>query len=394
MKSNVAIIGVGRTLFGEHYEKDPEDLIEEAWIKASTDGIKISTKDLEAIYSSNYLLMPTNKIALPEGLLSEITGSHIPMESSKSFSSAFQMACNAIASGEQRVVLVGGVEKMTDRLDKIKDDMMMLGDSLSYNAGCTPETAHEFMLRYYLKKHNISGDSLGKFNHALALIPVKNHENATKNPNAQYPRKITVDQVLNARKEAQKPLGLYDFPPVSDGAAALILTSPELAESYTNKPVYVKSRAAATDFLTFTSRRERAGFISTQKAIECALVKSGVKIEDIGLAEICDQSSIVEMISLEDLGFSEKGKAWMDVYDSLSQSKSYQFKGRSLFVNTNGGLKADGNPLGATGGAQIYEIVRQFRGNAENQVGGLTYALNLEFEGFGTKARANIFGRD
>jgi len=393
MKSNVAIVSVGRTSFAEHYEKNPDDLIEEAWLRASA-GVSITSKDLDAIFASSCLLMPTNKTEIPEGILSELTGSHVPIEKARSFSSAFQTARNALLSNNYRMVLVGGVEKMTDRWDKIKDDLMTLEDTSSYYAGFTPETNHELMLRYYLKANGICGENLDKFNRALAMIPVKNHGNATNNKNAQYQRKITVEQVLNSRKEARKPLGLYDFAPVTDGAAALILATPEVAKSYTDKPIYVKGCGCATDFLTFTSRAEKTGFISTQIAIENALRKAQITREELQIAELPDQSSLVEMVSLEDLGLFKKGEGWRGVYDSLGKGASYQVNGRELFVNTNGGLKADGNPLGATGGAQIYEIVKQLRCEAENQVSGATNGLNLEFEGFGTKAYVNIFGRE
>jgi acetyl-CoA acetyltransferase len=251
------------------------------------------------------------------------------------------------------------------------------------------------MLRYYLKKHGISDKcSLEKFNEALALIPVKNHLHAMKNENAQYHRKITIEQVLNARKEARKPLGLYDYAPVSDGATALILATPEVAKRHVDKPVYVKGFSSATDYLTFTSRDENTGFVSTQIAMEEALKKARISRDDVQIAEVYDQSSLLEMISLEDLGFSQKGKGWEDVHNSLTKGNSYQFNGRKLHVNTNGGLKADGNPLGATGGAQIYEIFKQLKGESGNQVEEVKYGLNLELEGFGTKAYVNIFGVD
>jgi acetyl-CoA C-acetyltransferase len=393
MRSDVAIVGTGRTSFGEHYEKDPDHIVEESWLRASA-GVGIVSKDLEAIFSSSCLITPTNKTLLPEGNLSELTKLHVPMENDKSFSSAFHAAYNSIVSGEYGLVLVGGFEKMTDRWDKIRDDLMMLEDPLSYHAGLTSESNHEFMLRYYLKENGISGESLEKFNRALALIPVKNHLHATNNPNAQYPRKITVEQVLNARKEARKPLGLYDFAPISDGATALILATPEIAKRYSGKPVYVKGCSSATDFITFTSRDEKTSFIATRIAMENALRKAGIKREDIKVAELYDQSSLIEMISLEDLGFSKKGEGWKDVHNSLTKGNSYQLNGRELFVNTNGGLKADGNPLGATGGAQFYEIIKQLRGEAVNQVSEARYGLVSEIEGFGTKSYVTILGRD
>ena len=398
MQNRPAIIAVGRTRFGEHYEKEPERLIEEAWLNASEEA-KIERKDLEAGYFSDYFLPITNKLGLEEGFLSELTELHVPMEVTRSFSSALMNACNAIQAGRYNVVLVGGMEKMTDRWDKIRDDLMLLEDPWSYYAGCTPEANHELMLRAYVKKYGITGESLEKLNIALAQISVKNHLNAMKNEYAQYRRKITVDQVLKARKSVKRPLGLYDFAPISDGAAALILADEETAKKFTDDPVYILGSSSATDYLTFSARDSLTNFLVSEIAMKNALKTAGIELWDIQILELYDQSTLMEMISLEDLGFCERGKAWMHVYESCQDYKGYyQIDGRKLFVNVNGGLKADGNPLGATGGAQIYEVFKQLKGKAgERQVkadGELKYGCVLELEGFGTKGYVHILGRD
>ncbi|HVP27072.1 MAG TPA: hypothetical protein VMT26_05335, partial [Candidatus Bathyarchaeia archaeon] len=113
MQSRPVIVSVGRTKFGEHYEKEPERLIEEAWLKASAEE-SIERKDLEACYLSDYFLPITNKLGLEEGFLSELTELHVPMEVTRSFSSALSNACNAIRAGRYNMALVGGIEKMTD----------------------------------------------------------------------------------------------------------------------------------------------------------------------------------------------------------------------------------------------------------------------------------------
>ena len=392
------IIGVGRTKFGEHYEMEPEKLIEEAWLKAS-ESAGIERKDLDAFYTSDYFLQITNKIGIEEGFLSELSELHVPMEKMRSFSSALLNACHAVQSGKHKIVLVGGVEKMTDRWDKIRDDLMLLEDPWSYYAGCTPEANHELMLRGYLKKYEISGEMLEKFNTAVAQISVKNHHHATKNEYAQFQREISVDMVLKERFKARRPLGLYDFAPISDGSTALILADSELAKTHSNIPVYVVGSSSATDYITFPSREDRTSFIASEIAMEKALKMANIKVNDIQIAELYDQSTLLEMISLEDLGFSEKGKAWVDVYNSCQEYNGYyEINGKELFVNTNGGLKADGNPLGATGGAQIFEIVKQLKGEAGNRQvdvdGDLMFGCTLELEGFGTKAYVHILRSD
>jgi len=398
MQNRPSIISVGRTKFGEHYEKQPERLIEEAWLKASQ-GAGIERKDLEACYLSDYFLPITNKLGLEEGFLSELTELHVPMEVTRSFSSALLNACNAIQAGRYNTVLVGGIEKMTDRWDKIRDDLMLLEDPWSYYAGCTPEANHELMLRAYTKKYGITGEKLEKLNIALAQISVKNHLHATKNEHAQYRRKITVEQVLKARKNARKPLGLYDYAPISDGATALILTNEKIAKKFTDEPVYILSSSSATDYLTFPAREHMTRFWVSEIAMKTALAMAGISLWDIQIIEVYDQSTVMEMISLEDLGFCERGKAWTSIYESCQNYRGYyEIKGNKLFVNMNGGLKADGNPLGATGGAQIFEVFKQLRGEAgERQVKidkETKYGCVLELVGFGTKGYVYILGRD
>jgi acetyl-CoA C-acetyltransferase len=389
LQNRPAIVAVGRTKFGEHYGKEPEKLIEEAWLAASRE-CKMERRALEACYLSDCFLPITNKLGLEEGFLSELTELHVPMEVTRSVSAALLSACYAIQAGVYNTVLVGGIEKMTDRWGKIRDDLMLLEDPWSYYAGGTPEVNHELMLRAYIRKYSVTGADLEKLNTALAQISVKNHANATKNEYAQYRRAITVEQVLKARETARKPLGLYDFAPVSDGASALILTSETVAKKLTTKPVYVSGCASATDYLDYSARADLTRFIAVKIAMENALKMAQVNRQDIQVAELYDQSTVMEMVSLEDMGFCEAGTAWQSIYESCRDYKGYyDFGGQKLFTNLNGGLKADGNPLGATGGAQLFEVVKQLHGEAgERQVNADApprCGCTLEMEGFGTK---------
>jgi acetyl-CoA C-acetyltransferase len=399
MQNRPAIVAVGRTKFGEHYGKQPEKLIEEAWLAASQE-CDIERRDLEACYLSDCFLPITNKLGLEEGFLSELTELHVPMEVTRSVSAALLTACHAIRAGTYSTVLVGGIEKMTDRWDKIRDDLMLLEDPWSYYAGGTPEANHELMLRAYTKKYGISGENLKKLQVALAEISVKNHAQATKNEYAQFQKKITIEHVLSAREAAHKPLGLYDFAPISDGASALILTNEENAEKITEKPVYVLACASATDYLTFPMRDDLTHFTATRIAMKNASKMAKVMPQDLRLVEVYDQSTVMEMVSMEDMGFCEPGTAWKSIRGNCEDYEGYyEVNGKKIFVNKNGGLKADGNPLGATGGAQIFEVFRQVRGEAgERQISfeqaAAPTGCTLEFEGFGTKAYVSILGKD
>jgi acetyl-CoA acetyltransferase len=396
MQNRPAIVAVGRTKFGEHYGKEPEKLIEEAWLAASNE-CSIERKDLQACYMSDCFLPITNKLGLEEGFLSELTELHVPMEITRSFSAALMTACHAIQAGVYDTVLVGGIEKMSDRLDKIRDDLMLLDDPWSYYAGGTPESNHELMMRAYIKKHGITGQELEKLDLALAQVAVKNHANATKNKYAQFQRKITIDQVRNARRAANKPLGLYDFAPISDGATAVILTSETVAKKKTDRPVYVLACGTATDYLSYSTREDLSRFLAAELAMKSATQTAKIQASELQLLELNDQSTMMEMVSLEDLGLCARGTAYKSIYQSYADNHLYyEIGGKPVYVNTNGGLKADGNPLGATGGAQIFELFRQLRGEAtDRQVnieGGLKHAAAVEFEGFGTKAYVSILG--
>jgi acetyl-CoA C-acetyltransferase len=396
MQNRPAIVAVGRTKFGEHYGKKPEKLIEEAWLAASQE-CDLERRDLEACYLSDCFLPITNKLGLEEGFLSELTELHVPMEVTRSVSASLLTACHAIQAGAYNTVLVGGIEKMTDRWDKIRDDLMLLEDPWSYYAGGTPEANHELMLRAYIKKYGITGKNIEKIKLALAEVAVKNHAHALKNEYAQFKRKITVEHVLSAREAVHKPLGRYDFAPISDGASALILTNENTAKTLTDKPVYVLGCSSATDYLNFPTRDDLTHFAATRIAMKNALKMAGKTPQDIPIAEVYDQSTVMELVSLEDLGFCEPGTAWKSIRgECKSYEGYYEVSGGKLFVNKNGGLKADGNPLGATGGAQIFEIYRQLRGEAgERQIPEpASTGCTLEFEGFGTKAYVSIFGRD
>jgi acetyl-CoA C-acetyltransferase len=396
MQNRPAIVAVGRTKFGEHYGKEPEKLIEEAWLAASRE-CNMERRNLQACYMSDCFLPITNKLGLEEGFLSELTELHVPMEVTRSFSAALKTACNAIQAGVYDTVLVGGIEKMTDRWDKIRDDLMLLDDPWSYYAGGTPESNHELMMRAYIHKHGIKGQDLENLNIALAQVSVKNHANGAKNKYAQFQRKITIDQVINARKSAHKPLGLYDFAPISDGATALILTSEAIANKMTNRPVFVLASGSATDYLNYSAREDLSRFVAAELAMKSAIQTAKVAPSDLQLLELNDQSTMMEMVTLEDIGLCPPGTAWKNIYQSYTNNQlHYEIGGKPVYVNTNGGLKADGNPLGATGGAQVFEIFRQIRGEAEdrqiNFTGCPKYGAAVEFEGFGTKAYVSILG--
>ena len=396
MPIKTAIIGVGRTAFGEHYEENPEELIEKAGLKA-LQSANIERKELDAIMISDYFLQVTNKIGLEEGFISELLDLNIPMETLRSFSSALNTAANAIEAGRYKIVMVGGVEKMTDRLDKIKDNLMTLIDSWSYYSGGTTEAIHEIMLREYIKKHRLNKEKKEKLMESLAYISHKNHEYGAKNPNAHfYRRRAEMERVIKARRNSL--LGLYDFAPYSDGATAIVITNMRTAKKIAEKGLTLEGRGSATGHISYFTRKEKAKFKSTEEAARRAFQEAKINKAKITLAELYDQSTLMELIALENLGFCREGRAWSMIQESIKENKyTYNINGKEIYTNTNGGLKADGNPLGATGGAQIHEVYHQLLEEAGTRQIPIEdedpYALTIEHEGFGTKTYVQILRR-
>lgn len=396
----IAIVGVGRTKFGELFERQPEELIEEAGLMA-LESAGVEKKELDACFLADYFLPLTNKIGVEEGMLAEMLGMNIPMEKFRSFNGALANAANALELQKYDIVLVGGLEKMTDRLDKIRDDLMILEDPWSFHAGATPEANHELLAKEYMKP--LSAEERNGFLRALGWISVKNHGNALKNEYAHFRRRISLEDVLRARNKG-RILGTYDFAPISDGAAALIATRPEVANCFDEK-IYLVASGSATDYLSYHAREERNSLRAVRMACARALDQfknlvgeaHAKPLSEIKVVETYDQSTLLELLSLEDLGFVERGKAWKTVLESLEGVNKFPAPYRTevgeVYFNTNGGLKADGNPLGATGGAQVFEIFRQLTRRAGDMQVDAEYALSLELEGFGTKAYVNIFSK-
>jgi len=399
-----AIIGAGRSSFGEQWYKDPENLVMEAGIRAmeSVDS-GLRRRDIQACYLGSFLYQATNKLSLLPGYMSRELGINIPMSTTEaacaSGGSAFYNACMAIKSGKYDVVLVGGFEKMTDRVSKIVDDLMFAADPHEFDAGFTFAGLYATMMARYIHDY---GQGQRRCIEALAQIACKNHHHAIDNEYAQYRREISVDDVLKSQPIAD-PIRLLHCSPISDGAAAVLLTRPDLAKKYTDTPIYVTGSQQATDDVSLFTRASLTGIKATRLAVGMALKETGLSMEDIQIAEVHDCFTIEEALFLEDSGFYEVGKAWEGIYESYESNKGskhipYVKDGASLIVNAGGGLKADGHPVGATGVRQIYECFKQLRKEAgKNQVevdGDLNLALTHNIGGTGGIAVVHILARD
>ena len=221
----------------------------------------------------------------------------------------------------------------------------------------------------------------------MAKVAVKNHHNATLNPIAQFSREITVEDVLNSPMIAD-PLTLLDCSPITDGAAAMILCKAELAKKYTDNPVYIIGSGQASDTLALHSRKSLTTLEATVKAAREAYKQAGINPEDVDLAEVHDCFTIAEIVAIEDLGFCKKGEG-----GKLVEEGATEIGGR-IPINTSGGLKAVGHPVGATGIKQAIEIVLQLRGEAgKRQVEDAEIGLTHNVGGSGATAVVHIFSR-
>ena len=369
-KPIAAIVGAGRSKFGELWYDSPEKLL----LSAGLDSIEsvdkgLHRKDIQACFFGSFLYQITNKLGLIPGYMSRELGLNIPITMTEaacaSGGSALFNACLAIKSGRYDTVLVGGFEKMTDRTDKISDDLMFAADPREFDAGFTFPGLYSSMMSRYIHEY---GDDKEKALDAMAMVSSKNHHHAMGNEYAHFRREFTVD-AIKASTLVADPIRLLHCSPVSDGAASLIVTSPEKARELTDTPIYITSSQLATDTVSLYTRDSLTSIMATKIATNAAMKESGLTISDIPIAEVHDCFTIEEIIFLEDSGFYKKGEAWKGVYESYNEHKDskhvpYVNGSNELIVNPGGGLKADGHPVGATGVRQAYEIFKQLRGEA------------------------------
>ncbi len=384
---DVAIVGIGMTKFGEHWKNGLKELITEAGIKAVEDA-GISGKDIQLIVggsmSSGMFVGQEHTGALFTDYLGLNPIPAIRTEAACASSSvALSTGVMAIQSGKYDCVVVGGVEKMTDVYGNLATTALAGAMDRDNEAhfGLTFPGVYALMAQRHMHQYGTTREQ-------IASVAVKNHENAMHNPNAQFHRKITVDDVLKSPLVAD-PLRLLDCSPIADGAAALIIVPAEHAKKYTDTPIYIRASSQASDTLGLYMRPDVTTVGATISAAQNAYRQAGLKPGKIDFAEVHDCFTINEIISTEDLGFCRKGEG-----GSLVQSGETKIGGR-IPVNPSGGLKAKGHPVGATGAAQIAEVVEQLRGNAGGrQVSGAENGLAHNVGGSGSTVVVHILSRN
>lgn len=377
----VQIVGASSSKFGELWAVSPRDLVFETVTEAVDDaGIKLS--EIDAIYVGNML---SGILGNQENLgpfFAEEFNLQVPAfkveGACASGGLAFHNAYLAIKSGLYRKVMVIGVEKMTDhKPEEVSSALMGAGSDGERLSGITFPGLYAIIARVHMKEYGTTEEE-------LASVAVKNHYHGSLNPKAQFRKPISIEKVLNSSYIAD-PLKLLDCSPISDGASVVILSSDDGKKN--KNPITIAASTVATDSLGLNGRKDLTSLNSAYLAAKKAYSLAGISAADIDVAEVHDCFTIAEILALEDLGFFSKGKAGRAI---LKGELTLGTKNK-LVVNTSGGLKACGHPVGATGVKQIVEIVEQLRVKAINrQVENPKYGLTHNVGGSGAVAVINI----
>ena len=358
---DVAVIGVGITKFGELWDKSFRQLIAEAGSQAIIDS-GISGTEIDALYVGS---MSAGRFVGQEhvgALVADASGlslMHIPsirVESAcASGGLAFRQGYFSVASGMNDIVVIGGIEKMTDVVGTEASNILATGLDQEWEAffGATFPGIYAMIATRHMH-------DFGTTREQLAQVAVKNHANGALNPYAQFKREMKLESILNAPMVAS-PLGMLDCSPVSDGAATLILCAAEKAKKYIDKPVKIIGSGQASDTLPLHGRNDICTFESTTYAARMAYKRANIEPSKIDVAEVHDCFTIAEILAIEDLGFVKKGDGGKAIDNKITTLDG------KIPVNPSGGLKAKGHPVGATGVAQIAEIVLQLRGDADKR---------------------------
>ncbi len=392
MARKVAIAAASMTKFGNLIDKSLMDLLVEPSEQA-INSAGVDRKKISSVYVSNVLgEISSRQISVATALADYLGIADVAAERIEngpaSGASAVRYGYMEIASGNADVVLVAGAEKMRTAPTDVVTDLvsMMSHPEEEYPAGATMPALAAIFARLYMQKYSVKPEH-------LAMVAVKNHSNAMKNPYAHLRKEITIEQLLGPGSESfnpyvAEPLRLYDASPISDGGAAVLLMDLDTALSYTDRPVLIDGIGEATDALALQDRDDPTELRAVRRAAEKAYRMAGIGPDRIDVAELHDAFTVLELAISEEVGFFKKGEAKEAVERGETSING------SRPVNTSGGLKARGHPLGATGLAQIVEIFWQLRGEAgERQVRKAEYGLTVNMGGFGSNAVSIVLRR-
>jgi len=380
---SVAVVGIGKTPFGAFPDRDLRSLAVEAVENALRDAT-VDPKQVEAFYLGNFAgpsFVGQNHLAPYVGMAAGFEG--IPCtrfeDACASSGAAFFHAWQSVAAGVYDIVVVGGVEKMTSQTTpKVAEILAGAGDMAGEGrAGATFPALFAMIARRHMHQ-------FGTTREQLAAVAVKNHANGAKNPLAHMRKIVTMQQVL-AGKPISDPLTVYDCSLVSDGATAVVIVPLEHAARFNPRFAKVLAVTQTSDHVALDHKSDITLFPAVKAAGEKAYKMAGLSPKQIDLAELHDCFTIAEIIASEDLGFTTKGQG-----GPFAASGATAIGGQ-IPINTSGGLKSKGHPVGATGVGQLCDIVMQLRGDAgERQVAKHNIGLAQNLGGSGATCVVTI----
>lgn len=383
--TNVSIIGIGQTEVGEHWDASIRHL---AWyaIEAALDDA--ATTEIDAIYVGNMMAGDLSQQDHLGALVADFAGMRgieaVTVEAADaSGGAAVRQAVLAVMSGLVQTALAVGVEKVTDQTGNAATSALAMGMDADYETihGLTPAGVAALMMKRYMHEYGVQLSDFAGFS-------VNAHNNGAGNPMAMFRNRIKPEAFTKASVLAE-PVNLFDMAPLADGSAAIIVTSRERAGDMVPKPIHIAGSSLATDTLALHDRRNILRLEAAVRSAAQAMAQAGVSQEEINLFELHDAYTVLAALSLEACGFAEPGQGWQ-----LARDGAIGRNGR-IPISTFGGLKARGNPVGATGVYQIVEVAKQLRGEAGDcQVEGATIGMAQNLGGSGATAVTHILKRE
>ncbi|WP_101296476.1 thiolase family protein [Halegenticoccus soli] len=377
----VAIVGASMTRFGKREGEWIRDLLAEAG-RACLDDAGVTPDEVEHLYVSNMASGEfEGQTGVPNALAHDLAA--VPAytaridQTSSSGGAGVYAAWQSVASGASDMTLLVGGEKMTHRSTAEATDVIAsLTHPVEYKHGVTLPSFAGLTARLYLHEYDAPRESLGK-------VAVKNHRNGVDNPHAQFRKEVDLETVLESPIIAD-PLRLYDFCPITDGSAALMLCPESVAREYADEYAVIAGIGGATDTHVVHERADPTTMRGVVESSEIAYEMADLEPEDVDVAELHDMFTILEFLQSEDLGFFEKGEGWKAVEEGITDRDG------ELPINTSGGLKSKGHPLGASGVAQVYEIYEQLTGDAGARQVEADVGLACNVGGFGNCVTTTI----
>ena len=386
-KPLASIVSVGLSKFGKLEGLYAREIFAEAAKEAFDRCPKLDPKkDIEALFVGHMGESYEHQGHTGATMADWIGLEHVPATRTEaacaSSGAALRAAICAVRSGLSDVVMVGGVEKMTHRPTAEVTEYLAMASDFPFEQwnGMTFPGLYALMATAHMHEY-------GTTERHLAMIAVKNHYHGSLNPKAHMQKEITLETALSSRPVAW-PLKLYDCSLITDGASCLILTTPELARKFTDTSVDILGSGQASDTIGLYERKSLTSIEAAKVAARKAYEMAQITPDNIDVAEVHDCFTIAELIAYEDLGFCNPGQG-----KTLVENGETKLGGR-LPVNTSGGLKSKGHPVGATGTAQAYEIYLQLTGQAEKrQVKDATIGLTHNVGGSGATATVHVYRR-